>query len=265
MTPLTLQAGPDSLTGSRDPKLGFVALKLKCHAADLPSAMLGDAPDIGFYGLVEWQPRTWTRRVGGDVEGYDVAITLEGHTAPDDPKGEEFVLQLSTKEEPIDAHWNLPVLKEVYGGTFDPNLNRTTWPDGMPESGQSEDPRTLLHWSENKGGISSPWSTALKLTGLDAHASSSPRKNPMHGVEQGPAATFTWVRRYASAILPGDLTARINTIETPPGNPPALSGNRNWRFIGATATWRGNAWQIEEKWEMSGPLGWVPEMFAHAG
>ena len=90
---LTLWAGSGSLTGSLDPKLGIVAIKIKCDAPDITTAVTGAIPDIGVAGLVEWQPRTFERRAGGENDGYDVFITVEGHLKPDEANEEDYSLE----------------------------------------------------------------------------------------------------------------------------------------------------------------------------
>lgn len=220
---LTLQAGAQSFDGSVDPKLGIVAIKLKCHATSLVEAVTGDAPQIGVTGLVENQPRTFSRRAGGENEGYDVNITLEGHLNPDAADGEEFTLEGTTSEDPIESNPRYTTLLEVYNGKEDAS-GRAKWPKTFGEEGA---------------------------------------RNPMHGVENYLTPGLTWTRRYTSTILSASIVRTLGTIEQPPGNPPEISGNRNWLKIRARARWRGNVWEIEETWLLSGPDGWVPEMYRY--
>lgn len=225
--PLTLQAGESSLDGSVDPRLGIVALRLKCWAPDLLTAVAGAVPAVAL-GLVENQPRTFSRDTSGEQGGYHVMVTLEGLaiTGPEAEAAEEYTLDGTTSEDPIESHPNYPALVEIYQGDPDEQTGRARWPRllGDAESGEQ-------------------------------------RRNPMHGVESYLVPGLVWTRRRVSRVLPGSLVAGLGTIETPPGRPPELQGNRNWLKVRARATWRGNVWQIEESWLLSGPEGWVPEMY----
>lgn len=226
MSALSLVAGESSLDGSLDPKLGVVAIRLKCHADDLLTAITGEVPSIGVQGLVENQPRTFARNEAGDQAGYIVEITLEGHLAPDNAKGEEFTLDATTSEDPIESHPEYSALLQIYGGEEDASSGKARWP------------KTLS-------------------------AEAADTRNPMHGVESYLVPGLVWTRRWVSLYLPPGMVRSIGTIDQPPGSPPELSGNRNWLKVRARATWRGNIWVIEESWLLSGPDGWVPEMYRH--
>ena len=80
---------------------------------------------------MEWQPRTIVRNKAGDQGGYDVQVTVEGHADPDKSDEEYYELEGSISDDPIETHWNLDRLLEVYRGklntekrvVFDRNLN----------------------------------------------------------------------------------------------------------------------------------------------
>lgn len=236
MEALELQAGQSSLDGSVDPKLGIVALKLKCWAPTLLAAILAPAPAIGV-GLVENQPRQFSRMPAGDEAGYEVSLTLEGHTQPDQADGEEYSLEGTTSEDPIETHPEYQALLDLYNGTEDASSGKAKWP------------KTISGGEQTFAG--------------QPDGSAPEQRNPMHGVEGYLVPGLTWTRKSVSRTLPYSIIRSLGTIDNPPGNPPELSGNRNWLKIRARATFRGNVWQIEETWLLSGPDGWVPEMYRY--
>lgn len=221
MSELILQAGSGSLDGSRDPLLGIVALRLKCWAPDLLTAINGTVPVIDV-NLVENQPRTFSRSVAGDQGGYDVEVTLEGHTSPASADaGESYSLEGSTDEDPIEAHPEISVLLDRYEG--------------------AEDDQGRAKWA--------------KIYGEDG------ARNPLHGVESYLVPSLIWSRKSVSPSFPAYLTQSLGTLDTPPGNPPALSGRRQWFKVRVRASWRGNVWEIEESWKLTGPFGVAPELY----
>src|SRR5205809_377895 len=123
MSPLQLIfAKPeDSVSGSVDRRLGIAAIKVACWAPTLAEAILAPVPDIGVTGLLEWQPRTFSRNKSGDQGGYEVMVTLEGHADPDNAAEEFFEFDSSTADEPIEIHWNFDVLLGVYGNGKQPD------------------------------------------------------------------------------------------------------------------------------------------------
>lgn len=219
----TLLAGKDAVAGSKDPKLGLVAIAIQWHADTIEEAINGPIPSIGLDGLVENQPRKFSGRASGTVGGYDVTSTIEGHQTPTAADGEEFEIQGTTSEDKIETHPDFELLLQNYEGTErDSQTGRAKWPKN--------------------------------LGGFDV-------KNPMHGVEAYLVPGLVWTRKWVSTQLDLGYIRRLGTIDTPPGNPPALDGNRNWLLVRITGTWRGNIWQFTAAWMLSGRDGWVPEMY----
>ncbi|MEQ1862647.1 MAG: hypothetical protein ABMA13_22230 [Chthoniobacteraceae bacterium] len=246
MSVLTLQGGPQCISGSLDPRLGLVAIRVKCHAANVADALFGTLPDIGIAGLVENQARTFDARAGGTAEGYDVLVTLEGHSTPDNAEGEDYSLDGATSEDPIETHPFFLGLKEKFNGTIDPSSGKVKFDDTLAEGGEA--------------GLSGATGNGLDATGGDIGA-----RNPMHGVESYLVPGLTWTRKSVSRQLPLSIVRALGTIDSPPGQPPTLEGTRrNWLKARVRAQWRGNIWQIEESWLLSGPDGWLPDIYSAA-
>jgi len=226
MPELKLVAGSDSLTATRDPRLGIVAAKAKCYAPDLGTALFAPPLDIGI-AIPEWNPRAVNRIEAGDVAGYIVILSFEGHPEPDTADGESFELEGTTSDDPIESHWNYEALLKNYKGSEDSN-GRAHWK------------RTLI----DSGGVSG--------------------RNRMHGVDAWAAPGLIWNHNWVSKTLPGDIVSELGAITSPPGNPPSLSGNRNWLCIRCRARNRGNVWQVQQSFQLSGPGGFVPEMYKRA-
>jgi hypothetical protein len=233
MNALQLIATDPSITGSVDKRLGIVALKLACWAPTLAEALLAPVPTIEIGGLVEWQPRTFARNKAGDVGGYDVMVTLEGHPSPDDASEEYFEIEGSTHDDPIESHWNFDVLLEVYGGGKkpDPQTGKMVWPRTLSVDGQ---------------------------TG----------RNRMFGTESWANPQLIWTRNFVSPVLPASIVQNLGTIfKTPPGNPtklqnpPGIDGNREWLCVRVRGRQRGNIWQLADSFQLSNPDGIVPEMY----
>lgn len=218
-----LLSGPDTLTGSLDPKLGLIALRIRWKADSLGEAVNGPIPAFGLGMLRENQPRTFTRDASGNNNIWLVTSTVEGHQTPSAADGEEFALQGTTSEDKIETSARYDIVLDVYGGTEDPQTGKAKWPKTLGENGEL---------------------------------------NRMHGTEAYLLPGFVWARKWTAQKLDMSYVRRLGTIDNPPGNPPELDGNRNWLLIRITGTWRGNIWQFEASWLMSGPRGFVPELYS---
>lgn len=218
-----LISGPDSLTGSLDPKLGLVAMRIRWKADSLDEAVNGSIPEFGLGMLRENQPRSFTRDPSGNNAIWLVTSTVEGHQTPTAADGEEFEIQGTTSEDKIETHPRYDVLLEAYNGHPDPQTQRAKWEKTIGETGEL---------------------------------------NPMHGVEAYLVPGLVWTRKWTAQKLDLGYIRRLGTIDNPPGNPPELDGNRNWLLVRITGTWRGNIWQFSASWMLSGPRGFVKEMYA---
>lgn len=86
--------------------------------------------------------------------------------------------------------------------------------------------------------------------------------NPMYGVQRYLVPGAIWIQRFTIPALTADFVHDLATIQHPPGdNLPATAGNQNWLFIRCRGTQRGNCWECEKAWQLSGPRGFIPEMY----
>lgn len=223
----TLIGGKDAINGSKDPKLGLVAIAIQWHADTLEEAITGTIPSIGLDGLVENQPRKFVGKAAGPAAGYDVTSVVEGHLTPTAADDEEFEINAATSEDKIETHPQYDLLLTAFDGTEDPQTHRGVWP-------------------RSYGNIN--------YTGKAA-------RNPMHGVDSYLVPGITWTRKWVAQSLKLSYIKALGTIDNPPGNPPELDGNRSWLFVRITGTFRGNIWQFSASWLLSGPEGWIPEMY----
>lgn len=191
------------------------------------------APDLGAaltwdlppYGidLPEWRPRTFALATGGQF--YDVVCNPEGHLTPETAEGVEYSLEGTTANDAIETHPEYITLLDIYGGNKNEQDHTKIWPLNQP------------------GGTD---------------------RNPMHGVTDYLVPGLIWTRKWVSQTLDVGLVRDLATISSnPPGNPPKLSAGRTWLLVRVRATFRGNIWQIEASWQISGPFGWVPEMYRY--
>ncbi len=223
---LILGGGEDAFTSSRDSRTGIVTALQKCWAPDYASALTSPAlgcPDG--ITLPEWGTRKIAQDKAGRAAGYTVFVPYEGHPFPDD-SGEFFEWEGSTTEDPVETHWNYEVLLANYNGREDSN-------------GRGQWPKTLTDKSTGKSG-----------------------RNKMHGVTSWPAPGAIWNHNWVTKTFPDSIVSTLGTITTtPPGNPPAMSGGRVWLLMRIRGRQRGNVWQMQTSYMLSGPNGYVPEMY----
>ncbi len=154
--------------------------------------------------------------------GYRLELTYEGHRSPTTADGEEFSLEGTLKEEPIESNPNIDQIAQIYFGK-------------EQEDGRIIFPRTVVIDNET-------------------------RTNPLGGLKAFRDPGLIWTRTFVSVNFPVDLLDALGTIDQPLTKegirPPELRGKRNWLLIRVSAEWRGNIWKISQRWELSGRGGW---------
>ena len=170
------------------------------------------------------------------MEGRFVKVMVHyaGFQASRDDEGvsaeAEFTLTLSTSEEPIETH-------PRYDDLSDFDVREATELARNPP--KSRDGKKVL---EPKTDESDP----LKL-----ELYNDLRK----GLESYREPRVTWTKRWVSDQRPEDLN-RIGEIDTPEGDPPAVAQGRDWLNAGLTSLERGDVFENELSWELSGRGGW---------
>jgi hypothetical protein len=209
-----------------DEKLGIVTLEQVYDAPDLITAVtFVPNPAPVSVPIIRRHP---VQRPDGR---YDVTLIYDGHMDPTNAEGEDFKIDRSYAEEPIESHPQIIKLAYLYQG------------------------------QEDNGRVVFPMMYNDTIPGLPADF-----KNPLFGTSSyiNPGVVWTWT--FAVAKLPDNYVRRIGTIDTPQVGrkgqaPPAVYDGRNWLCIGGVADWRGNIWKATLSWKMSGPGGWNQDIY----
>lgn len=222
-----------------DEKLGLVAVRLpyvmKPNDGESPLTLLKRA--LLFYpttDLAELSPLAIVKRNAKQqaAGAYDITFDLEGHLKPDSAEGEEFSLEGSTSEDPIESHEGIQMLIEKYKGKRDDSDGKVTFPLTLEIDGQVQ-------------------------------------RNPMHGVSSYLVPGLVWSKNYVTRSFSDSIVRALGTIDTPAigalgQRPPSISGHRNWLKIRVKADWRGNIWKVSESWLLSGPGGFNPDVYRYS-
>lgn len=191
---------------------------------------------IGISG-VRCKGRPFTQLEHGELQ---INFSFEGVPGGfnfDSTEAETYELEGSTSEDPIESHPDFEALVKKYPAIFD------------------EDGRFLGFARRFATNQTQAQTNELKNDG---------RKNPLYGVQAYLVGGCIWRRTYLAQSFPAGLLRNLGKIDTPKGSgfmqPPELPGRRNWIKIRAAARWRG-VWEIVEEWLLSGPNGWIPEIY----
>ena len=169
------------------------------------------------------------RLVRGEGGIHSLDLLWEG-TAGSDPTDEtelpepQYFLDKQPSEEPIDSHPNFSTFGlAAFGAVFDDDGLFL----GFSNTGAFED--------NEYGGLSKYLVGGMTLTRISVF-------------RQVPASV---------------LNTEIPTIEAPPTPPFGLPsvGGANWLKIDASINQRGAAFEVREAWRLSGPNGWLTEVY----
>lgn len=147
-----------------------------------------------------------------------------------------FEIDGSMSEDPIETHPSfLGLLKSKYG--WDQNERRFAETIGSSGGGD-----TALS-GEKKAG----------------------KANPLFGTDSWLAVGAIYRRTYAARAIPPSAFFGIGTITSRPPdigqfNMPSL-GKRNWLKLAPKIVRTGNAIRISEEWMLSGPNGWLTQIY----
>ncbi len=225
-----------------DAKLGLVAIKLPftvspgaTKIATLLHALTFFPPELAEISL----PMIKRNLKERPDCGYDVTFEFEGHFNPKDADGEEFSLDGSTSDDPIESHPEIEMLVSKY------------FPEGTTlKSARKTD----------SGDIVFP-PTIKDINGEDT-------PNPLYGTRNYLVPGMIWTRSFVTQDFPTGLARQLGCIGTPPiGNlgqrPPSLEGTRDWIMIRLKADWRGNVWKVSESWQVTGRNGAAPDVYRY--
>lgn len=174
---------------------------------------------------------TWTFQ---GINGDGKSVTFK-----DRKNSIDFGFEPGFAQIPIQLHPKFPELLDEYGGYPDNDGARVIWP------------------TEKPGG------TTAGKSGLGG-GSKTEETNPMFGIQDYFRLEGTYRFRYAAKTLPADLYDRAGTIvETKdlPGDPPRVSGGRNWLAVPPPYRRRGTILDITELYWLSGPGGWPAPVY----
>ena len=192
-------------------------------------------PDLGV-GL-PYRSRTFSQEDDGT---FKVVLHFEGvPTEFSEQDQVTFELDASMSEDPIQTHPFFDTLK------------------------------TRCHWDAVKEQFSEALpATAGQQTALSG-GSQKLKKNPLFGVENWLAIGAVFRKTYAARTIPSGLLRGIGTIvEKPPGieqfKIPSAAKKRNWLKLAPKIKRKGNAVEITEEFMLSGPNGWIRDIYGQA-
>lgn len=201
-------------------------------------ATLGEAltvlPDLGIN--LPLRSRNFSQEDDGT---FKVILHFEGIANDVNDDQVTFELDTSMNEDPIQTHPFFDTLKTRYQWDAVKEQFSETLPDG---GGQQ---------------------TAL------SGGSQKTKKNPLFGVENWLVIGAVYRKTYSARIIPAGILRGIGTIiEKPPGidqfHIPSGSAKRNWLKTAPKIKRKGNAVEITEEYMLSGPNGWIKDIYGQA-
>lgn len=184
-----------------------------------------------------------SRSIAQEDDGtFKITLHYEGVTpefTADNGEQVTFELDTSMAEDPIQTHPFFDTLKTRYGW----DAAKEQFGETLPESGGQQ---TALSGSSKK-----------------------PKKNPMFGVDNWLVVGAVFRKTYAARNIPNGILRGIGTIvEKPPGieqfNIPSAAKKRNWLKLAPKLKRKGNAVEITEEYMLSGPNGWIKDVYGQA-
>ena len=192
-------------------------------------------PDLGI-GL-PYRSRNFSQE---DEGTFKVVLHFEGVTFDfsDDDKV-TFELDTSMAEDPIQTHPFFDTLKTRYGW----DAVKEQFAETLPETGGQQ--------------------TALSGSGKKI------KKNPLFGVENWLVVGAVFRKTYAARVIPSGILRGIGMIvDKPPGieqfKIPSAAKKRNWLKLAPKIKRKGNAVEITEEYMLSGPNGWIKDVYGQA-
>jgi hypothetical protein len=213
---------------------GIATVEVPIYVATLGEA-LNALPNLGID--LPYRSRTFSQE---DEGTFKVVLHFEGVTTTFNEEDQvTFELDTSMNEDPIQTHPFFDTLKKRYHW----DVVKEQFSETLPETGGQQ--------------------TAL------SGGSQKTKKNPLFGVENWLVIGAVFRKTYAAKSIPASLLRGIGTIvDKPPGieqfKIPSAAKKRNWLKVAPKIKRKGNAVEITEEYMLSGPNGWIRDIYGQA-
>lgn len=147
----------------------------------------------------------------------------------------EYALEISVSEEPLETH---------------PRYEQALDPDDIREAVElaKNPPR------EDDGTLSTVDQTGWSVFKTELY------EYLQGGFESYRDPKQTWTKRWISEDYPSGRD-EVGSINVPDGNPGGWATGRNWLLVGFRVTERGEVYECEKVWELSGRGGWNADFY----
>ena len=204
---------------------------------------LGDA--LSYEPAVGIDMPVVSRTISQSPEGGFIALLNYSGAGEDqtfDADSKTFELEGTMSDDPIATHPNFEELAAKYGWDY----KAKEFPEFLP----------------NKAKVT----TGNAALGLQKKDSAKKTKNPLYTVSSYLAVGAELRISYGSRTVPEGAWKDIGAIFDVPPNIgtfvlPKTTKNRNWMKMAPSIKQRGNTVEITERYMMSGPAGWIPDMY----
>lgn len=219
---------------SVDEKLGLVAMKIPFtippevdRVARLRRLLTWVPDEVRDLGLPLIKREIKEEENGGAKVSFQIDGVIDTSAAKLG-EAEEFSLDGSTSEDPIEQHPRIQQFIKDYGG-------------------ERKDDGTVV------------FSLTLAVNGQTI-------PNPFHGTETYFVPGMIWTRTFVTTAFPDRLVLQLGSLGTPPvgrrgQKPPPLQGSAVWFLARVAANWRGNVWKASESWMSTGKNGVPPGIY----
>jgi len=213
---------------------GIATVEVPIYVATLAEALTA-LPNLGID--LPYRSRTFSQEDDGT---FKAVLHFEGVTAQyADEDSVTFELDASMNEDPIQTHPFFDTLKVRY------------------------------HWDAVKEQFSETLSQGGGQQTALSGGSQKTKKNPLFGVENWLVIGAVFRKTYAAKTIPSGLLRGIGTIvDKPPGieqfKIPSAAKKRNWIKLAPKIKRKGNAVEITEEYMLSGPNGWLRDVYGQA-
>lgn len=151
-------------------------------------------------------------------------------------------------------------------------LDTTMAQDPIETNPNFEKLKTMFSWDKTERRFAEYLAQAQNdntNTPYPGDAQTAQTKNKLFGTDSWLAIGATLRKTYGAFTVPSSIFKGIGTIVTTPTgtgsfNIPAVGKGRNWLYMAPRVTQRGNVVEIVLEWMLSGPNGWIKEIYNFA-